>query len=689
MSNARMITVFERERIVDRLGSQDGKIQFLQSFPRVVRFSKRDAVFNVSGVFQIPGGPPILVLPWFLKDNQGVLNQDSTGKRTGQFFEIISEIKAFQQSGIDLDTNANALDIIVHSYLLNMVHRINSLTTFNFHENLSEDLNVIKGRWNVAVDLRKGEIPLKFNCSYDSLGKDIPVLLFAKAFFKWLSKVLSARSNLALIDQGMVLMKEVDSGVISTQLIRDAREWCRRRKGFDNWLPICDFAEGMILEKSVYSSSAGISYQFKMDKFFENVIFKLCQQISGSEVRIQTREQILGGAVWRQNETTLIDGDDRSARQYSIPDIVVEDSKNYFVIECKYKPFKVPLINEKSGSADLVRYGPNDRNQLLSFLLSLRPSPTIGKKNIQFSVIFPCREVETILASNLTFTSAKLHIDPVVRNIIQNKSEFSDSSRLTVRFIALNVAQAIKQLLVGDKSMAAEIFECLTDAAKTLVVNNGTTNFQRTLEKRLALASLIINEGRNDKTLGRVKLAKLFYLTDVHLNLNMQAQYARYAMGPLDNRLIRNEEIGVEPLGVRYAYYKVQETKKDDATNERTRYTPGANISTMLNRLENIFPDKAENIDALIKLLLPLNTEQSEIVATLYACWNDLILQRNREITDVEVITEFRSNWHQSKARFDQERLMKALDWMREKGLVPYGNGSRTTQRIEQQASGF
>lgn len=194
---------------------------------------------------------------------------------------------------------------------------------------------------------------------------------------------------------------------------------------------------------------------------------------------------------------------------------------------------------------------------------------------------------------------------------------------------------------------------------------------------------MIVNEGRNDKTLGRVKLAKVLYLADSHLNLNLQAQYSRFAMGPLDDRMIRNEKVGIESLGPKFAYFKVQEVKREDDTNERVRYIPGANINEMLKHVQSIFPDKLENIRKLIELLLPLNTERSEIVATLYACWNDLLLTKRRDLTNIEIINEFRNNWHPSKARFDEALLNRAIDWMKDQGLVPLGMGPKTIVRVE------
>lgn len=70
----------------------------------------------------------------------------------------------------------------------------------------------------------------------------------------------------------------------------------------------------------------------------------------------------------------------------------------------------------------------------------------------------------------------------------------------------------------------------------------------------------------------------------------------------------------------------------------------------------------------------PLTTDHSEAVATLYACWNDLILS-NKKVDDDEIIKNF-YKWNKSKKRFLVKDLHKTLKWMRAKNLIPKGKGN-------------
>ena len=71
---------------------------------------------------------------------------------------------------------------------------------------------------------------------------------------------------------------------------------------------------------------------------------------------------------------------------------------------------------------------------------------------------------------------------------------------------------------------------------------------------------------------------------------------------------------------------------------------------------ENTSMNKTKEIEKVIGLFKNLDTEQSEIVATLFACWNDLLIEREENITDKKIIYEARNHWHLSKQRFGNWR---------------------------------
>ncbi len=213
-----------------------------------------------------------------------------------------------------------------------------------------------------------------------------------------------------------------------------------------------------------------------------------------------------------------------------------------------------------------------------------------------------------------------------------------------------------------------EIAQDTTMAPQTFVVKS---KFDKIIERRIALAALLVYHLHADKNFGRTKLEKLFYLADVDRKLNLETQYTRAAAGPLDPRCLYNPDIGIESVGMRYGYFE------PETQDKFVRYKPGKNLEGLVKRAEELYADQLPEIRRLIKLMAPMNTAQAEIVATLYACWKDMILE-NKVVSDKLVIDELLRHWHPQKKQFSRERLQKALDWMRSNKIVPITGGKRT-----------
>jgi len=64
--------------------------------------------------------------------------------------------------------------------------------------------------------------------------------------------------------------------------------------------------------------------------------------------------------------------------------------------------------------------------------------------------------------------------------------------------------------------------------------------------------------------------------------------------------------------------------------------------------------------------------EIPEVIATLYAVWNNRIIKQE-PITD-DLLKEDFLNWDEQKIKY-KDRLDNALNWMRENGIVPDGWG--------------
>jgi hypothetical protein len=108
------------------------------------------------------------------------------------------------------------------------------------------------------------------------------------------------------------------------------------------------------------------------------------------------------------------------------------------------------------------------------------------------------------------------------------------------------------------------------------------------------------------------------------------------------------------------------------------KFSPKKNLAPATKNAKALFRDDLRRIQSLLKLFEGLDTDQAEIIATLYACWNDLLLD-DEIVTDDFILREFLKNWHPKKTKFTRARLVRALAWMRDNGVVPKGLGAHTS----------
>jgi type I restriction enzyme S subunit len=192
--------------------------------------------------------------------------------------------------------------------------------------------------------------------------------------------------------------------------------------------------------------------------------------------------------------------------------------------------------------------------------------------------------------------------------------------------------------------------------------------------KRAAVAAYVIDKLRGDPTLGRVKMEKALHLIESHCGIDLEREPVRDAAGPNDYPALRK----VESLATKKGWFTTQAR----SGGKGATYIPGDHIQDRIEAAIRIFGPSESKVTELVKLLRRLNTRQSEIVATLYASWNDFLLA-NKTPTDEEIVHDVRENWHESKKQIPADKWHRALKWMREKGLVPKGSGRLIKRRDE------
>lgn len=171
----------------------------------------------------------------------------------------------------------------------------------------------------------------------------------------------------------------------------------------------------------------------------------------------------------------------------------------------------------------------------------------------------------------------------------------------------------------------------------------------------------------NVKYMGRVKLEKMLFTIEHSIGFDFDTDYARQKAGPLDGSIYECEKI-------------VSRTNKWFYVNKSqygTSYKPQKNMGKYKRYYEQYFSDYNEEIESIISVFENYSLQQSEIVATLFAAWNDAIIDK-KQFTDEDVVNDVLNNWHESKTRFSKDVWLRAMDEMRKNNLVPKGYGKKT-----------
>ena len=173
----------------------------------------------------------------------------------------------------------------------------------------------------------------------------------------------------------------------------------------------------------------------------------------------------------------------------------------------------------------------------------------------------------------------------------------------------------------------------------------------------------------NSQRMGRIKLQKLIHLCEYHGQLSeIQGDYSRKAAGPFDARAMA----GISKNLKKQKWF--EEVKEGERYVYRSLEKRGEHKKYLAH-----WQDEMARINEILSLLGHFKTRECEIVSTLYAAWNDLLIDGG-SADDAAILHEASSaeRWHKSKEQIAPERWKKALQWMKDKGLVPVGYGKHT-----------
>lgn len=225
----------------------------------------------------------------------------------------------------------------------------------------------------------------------------------------------------------------------------------------------------------------------------------------------------------------------------------------------------------------------------------------------------------------------------------------------------IDEAQAAISLL--NERRSALISAAVT--GKIDVRGQTTTHSTHKPDLRLIVGSAIVGSLAQKPTFGRVKFHKLLFLAEKHAGIDLGGIYTREAAGPLDRDLVADVERRLEGAG------RVEICQPEG---------PGGRVKYRLLKspadFESEFGHLGDGITLLrriIELFADADTRFTEAVTTLYAVWNDALID-HRQPTTKDIVNEVLNEWHpEKKEKFRPDELETWLGWMDRHALIPTG----------------
>lgn len=182
------------------------------------------------------------------------------------------------------------------------------------------------------------------------------------------------------------------------------------------------------------------------------------------------------------------------------------------------------------------------------------------------------------------------------------------------------------------------------------------------------LMSKILEE--SSKGMGRVKLEKTLFTIENHIGFDFDTEYFREAAGPLDASIYECEKI----ITRRNKWFSMK------TSSYGVSYAPTNDVDKYKKYYAKYFSEYNSEIERIIDVFRNYTTEQAEIIATLFAAWNDAIIDK-KQFADDDIVDDVLNNWHESKRRFPRQVWLRAMNEIRKNHIIPKGYGKHTVMK--------
>ncbi|WP_176467496.1 restriction endonuclease subunit S, partial [Pseudomonas savastanoi] len=269
-------------------------------------------------------------------------------------------------------------------------------------------------------------------------------------------------------------------------------------------------------------------------------------------------------------------------------------------------------------------------------------------------------------ASQVNISQEKLRMAPIPL------APLSEQHRIVAKVDQLMaLCDQLKTRLTQTRQLNEQLTSTLVERALTENGQQAPIATDRQVARTL-LAAEITHRLHSQRTFGQRKLQKVIYLAEHAAKLAViQGAYLRDAAGPHDRQLMSTVEV---ELQTQQWYERVERETVGHA------YRPLSQAGQHRQGYYSAWSAAEQaTIEQVIELMRDWDTDRCEMAVTLYAAWNDFILE-GRPVTDEAIVDEVMHSWNDTKLRFGKTEWLAVLAEMKKhKILIPTGFGKRTT----------
>lgn len=175
----------------------------------------------------------------------------------------------------------------------------------------------------------------------------------------------------------------------------------------------------------------------------------------------------------------------------------------------------------------------------------------------------------------------------------------------------------------------------------------------------------IVSLFKDDPHFTHIKFQKLQYLAEHLAEVDLNWNYYRQSAGPYDPKFMHT------------VAFKLKASKWFE--EKKYKFHPLEKVDKIEGYYESYFKPVAAKLNLLFSALKQSTEDEAEIVATLYAVWNNMIIKKEHINDDVIVSTFF--EWSDRKKKYTRPQVAKTLAWMKKNGFAPTGFGKVIKER--------